>query len=201
MGSTGFWMRGAQAASASSPTQRLPEASARSGPAARACSTSIWATSIDLLRSVVATSPRSQSSSHTRPSVSTTTELGARLRCVMPRVWAAANCAHASSRSASVRAPPSSVSGAVGSSASMTTMIESPAAVMPTCSWVRTPARDACNEVSAARSTLAFAEGDTHREMPRRRKLFHSSTSVPVSSRPGSTTTSSRPRPPASHTW
>ena len=68
----------------------------------------------------------------------------------------------------------------------MTMMIESEAAAMPIGSWVNTPARSACSVVKEERSACALSEGETHRLIPRRRRLFHISRRVPVSSWPGS---------------
>ena len=190
-GRTGFWMTGAHAISVSSPTQRRPASSARSGPTASAVRTSICAMSIDWFSSVVATSPESQSRSHTSEDESTTTASGVRARCEMPRACAKCSCSHARSKTSSVAASPSSVSGVVGGRADMTRMIESEAEAIPIGSCVNTPARSACRVVNEERSACALSEGDTHRLMPRRRRLFHISRRVPVSSWPGSMAMSS----------
>ena len=104
----------------------------------------------------------------------------------MPREWANCSCSHARSKTSSVASSPSSVSGVVGGSADMTMMMESAEEAMPIGSCVNTPARSACSVVKDERSACALSEGETHLLMPRRRRLFHISTSVPVSSWPGS---------------
>ena len=190
-GRTGFWMTGAHAMRVSSPTQRRPASSARWGPTARAVRTSIWAMSMDWLSSVVATSPESQSSSHTSEDASTTTASGVRARCEMPRVCAYRSCSHARSKTSSEARSPSSVSGVVGGRAESTMMIESFAEAIAMGSCVKTPARRACKVVNEERSAWALREGEIHRLMPRRRRLFHISRRVPVSSWPGSMTMSS----------